>query len=96
MKEKLGYKLQNDRLNQQIADLELQAKAPMSASDKSRLDWQLKDLLIRRDNNKTKIAYRDRQLASLTSNKHVADYVKIIDRLETMTQILKQYAAKRG
>ena len=96
LKEKLGYKLQNDRLNQQIADLELQAKAPMSASDKSRLDWQLKDLLIRRDNNKTKIAYRDRQLASLTSNKHVADYVKIIDRLETMTQILKQYAAKRG
>ncbi|MFA7126553.1 MAG: hypothetical protein WC182_03185, partial [Bacilli bacterium] len=96
MQEKRAYLTQNEKLDQQIRELSLQMQGAISESEKSRLEWQIKDIAIRQDNNKAKISYRDRQLTNLVTNKHVQDYIKIIEHLDMMNHILKQYATKRG
>ncbi len=96
LKEKRAYLAQNEKFDEQIKELMRQLQGVLSSSEKSRLEWQIKDVTIRKDNNKTKVSYRDRQLTTLALNKHVQDYIKIIERLDAMNAILKQYAAKRG
>ncbi|MFA6890355.1 MAG: hypothetical protein WCQ80_05015, partial [Bacilli bacterium] len=96
MQEKRAYLTQNEKLDQQIRELSLQMQGAISESEKSRLEWQTKDIAIRQDNNRAKISYRDRQLTNLVTNKHVQDYIKIIEHLDMMNHILKQYATKRG
>ncbi len=75
-------------LQKRIEDFKVQAQQ----------DYQKKyqDLIISRDLYKDKIAYAEANLEKLATNDRIADYKKIIERINIMNDILKQYALKRG
>ncbi len=93
---KLGYEKEVAVLEGKLLQLE-KTKSNLTSSEEQVLyQKKYQDLIISRDLYKDKIAYAEANLEKLATNDRIADYKKIIERINIMNDILKQYALKRG
>lgn len=91
---KLSLLQEEKKLTEKISELEEKHGENKASGDNDLYNKELSDLNINRELYRDKLAFANTNLEKLAANERVSDYIKIIERISLMDEILKQYALR--
>lgn len=93
--ERVAY--QNEYLKQKesLDSLKSSLRYAKTPKEIEEFETQINNLQVRQENLKVRIDHRDKQLKAFNNDKNVREYMKLVEKLESMEQILRKYAKKR-